>query len=72
MREPAATTLLTSPLVTHVSSGVSLTAAAARGRAPASPEAATATPANMAAIRWRRREARPGKAAMRPESSSTK
>src|SRR5581483_5859919 len=71
MRPPAATTLLTSPLVTHVSSGAALTAAAARGRAPASPEAARATPATVAVRRRRRRRARRAKAAARPVSRST-
>src|SRR5256885_2880897 len=69
MRLPAWNTLLTSPLATHVWSGVSLTAAAARGRAPTKPPAMRATPATTAPRRWRRRgrRTRAVKAAARPE-----
>src|SRR5256885_201424 len=69
MRLPAWNTLLTSPLATHVWSGVSLTAAAARGRAPTKPPAMRATPATTAPKRWRRRgrRTRAVKAAARPE-----
>src|SRR4051812_46748032 len=48
MRPPAENTLLTSPFATHVSSGVSLTAAAASGIAPTTPPARRATTAMTA------------------------